>query len=149
MFKHLNNQTEEKEELKEREYKPMLSDEQAHLFAYIAAGFGLTADKLLECFIADMVSVLTSKKITDEEQALKKWIDTSWFSQDDGLFSFLQFIVVTGNFDVVMDLNEKFGAECELIKELYEIYCSENDNHDTYEKEIAKVQSFILYIKNI
>lgn len=149
MFKHINNQTEENEELKEREFKPILSDETTHLFAYIAAGFGLTADKLLECFITDMVSVLTSEEITDEEQGLKKWIDASWFSQDNGYFSFLHFTVVTGNFDIVAELSEKYGADCKIINELFDIYCRENNNHDTFDKEMTKVLNFILYIKSI
>lgn len=137
-------------------------DKDMMLLALIAAAKGITPEMLLECFVSDIVSYFSSEEVSKEEDFLSRWFMGSWFSQDDGYFSFLHYLICTERYRYVINaLNEL--RECRLkelknksdelnkqeikflkisVKRLFGRYCADNPAHKPLADEIRVVRDF-------
>lgn len=143
--------------LQARTFTPKLTADDTIAFAFIAAERGLTPDKLVESFVRDIVSSFCVDEITVEEEHLLDWFNGSWFSQDnDGYFSFLQYLIcnkcydeiVSERLDVELNKNPK-TEELEKILNCYRNYCTENPAHKSFDEEWKNIMNFYNNIDKI
>lgn len=136
--------------LQERTFMPKLTADDTIAFAFIAAERGLTPDKLIESFIRDIVSSFCADEITVEEEHLLNWFNDSWFSQDnDGYFSFLQYLIrnkcyeeiITKGLNIEFDKNPQ-TEQLEKILNCYRNYCTENPAHKSFDEEWKNIMDF-------
>lgn len=129
-----------------------ISEEDTISFKILAAKCGLTPERLLECFVCDVVSSFSSDEITIEQSHLIEWFNNSWFSQDkDGYFSFLQFILLNKQYEnTIVLLNENSSRAKKILLELFDKYCTKNPAHKSFDEEINNVLDFSVrvYIKH-
>lgn len=143
--------------LQARTFTSKLTADDTIAFAFIAAERGLTPDKLVESFVRDIVSSFCVDEITVEEEHLLDWFNGSWFSQDnDGYFSFLQYLIcnkfydgiVSERLDVELNKNPK-TEELEKILNCYRNYCTENPAHKSFDEEWKNIMDFYNNIDKI
>lgn len=149
--------------LRERTFTPKLTADDTIAFAFLAAERGLTPNKLIEIFVRDIVSSFYINEITAEEEHLLDWFSNSWFSQDnDGYFSFLQYIICNKCYEDVIaarseiavcrlniakrknvEINKKSEKkQFEIILNYFKSYCIENPTHKGFAEEWKTVADF-------
>ncbi len=143
--------------LQKRTFTLKLTADDTIAFAFLAAERGLTSEQLIESFVRDIVSSFCVDEITVEEEHLLEWFNGSWFSQDnDGYFSFLQYLIrnkcydeiVSERLDVELNKNPK-TEELERILNCYKNYCTANPAHKSFEKEWKNIEDFYNNIDKI
>ena len=152
MKKTLSVRTKADDRLKARTLNINLTDRNIVKIAFIAAKYGLTHEQLVECFINDIITIHESTEITREESYLAKWFNGSWFSQDnDGYFSFLQYVISNGYYKKVISTLDSItytkckknsNAEYKQLKEIFCEYCIKNSAHQSFNKEIKIILDF-------
>lgn len=149
--------------LQKRTFTPKLTADDTIAFAFIAAERGLTSEQLIESFVRDIVSSFSADEITAEEEHLLDWFNGSWFSQDnDGYFSFLQYIIHNKYYKNISDVlaeirmcnyeiskrkniefNKGMKIKCkETIESYFKEYCNKNPAHRSFGEEFKAVADF-------
>jgi hypothetical protein len=116
-------QDEEIKTIKERNVRINLSDADIERLYNKTGEVGLTVSELLENFIGDLVGGTYSNG-SDERMYANQWFDRCGFSMDFGDMSFLQWLIINGSIEEVVDEWSDF----QMFKEDEEI--DENDKKD-------------------